>query len=53
MSGDPGEVPSSIRVVSDEGLTLREAVGPDAAGGAETHAEHHISWGVSWSPASA
>lgn len=51
MSGDPGEVPPAVRAVPDEGLTLREAVGPDAAGGAETHAEDHFSWGGGWRPA--
>lgn len=43
LSGHPGEVPPSLGVLPDEGLSLGEAVGLDAAGRAERHTERQIS----------
>lgn len=42
LSGHPGEVTAPPGVPPDEGLALGEAVGLDAAGWAEEHAEGHV-----------
>lgn len=42
LFGDPGEVPSPLRILPDEGLSLGEAVCLDATGGAEGHTESYV-----------
>lgn len=54
LSWDPGEVPPSLWVLSDEGLSLGEAVGPDITWWTEGHSENQVcsrldvSWRPSW-----